>query len=166
MSISTVNITSDIEGDYTLAELLALLGSPKDVKTALAKLEAKSKQIKASVELAEVSAKESEKKLAIKWAEFSNDRAELKRDLLIQESDQGTLANKQEVLDDKSATLNIIYADKKEKSDILKGEQKALNDKAKKLDEREVFLNKTQDATEKLKAEYEDKLEKIKAVVG
>lgn len=48
MSISSnINVTSGVEGDYTLAKLLDLLGSPASLKAALSKLEASSKRTNA-----------------------------------------------------------------------------------------------------------------------
>ena len=71
MSISSnINVTSDVEGTYTLAELLDLLGSPKRLKDVLAELE---KATKADTEAYEI-LKTTEAKRQVEMAQDSAQR--------------------------------------------------------------------------------------------
>jgi chromosome segregation ATPase len=156
-----IKVTTDIDGEYTLSELLKLLGSPKEVKAALASLEAASLAAKGDIEALNSHQRDVDKDIADKRDQLAADRAELRQKSEDLAKREKLFHDVQKDFDERLGANAARETSLNDKATDLKAREKVLADGNKDLAERQAVLDKLQSESNATKAKYEAKLERL-----
>lgn len=160
-----IAVTSDVDGEYSLSELLELLGDKKALKKALAALEDKSRQAWADMDEADKAVKLASRKATEKRAEMAAERADLKKQSDAVALMSAAAEKKAKALDVRETALSARKADADARSRELNGIKASQDAKEEELARRDKVLEAATERAAAVKSEYEEKLARLKKAI-